>query len=98
MPFFYFGKELITIKFEKYSKINLTMWVEEKEMEEKILIIEDEPDIQNILRYSFMKEGFKVRCVDKGRQGIDIFKEFNPSLVILDLMLLILVDLMFVES
>ena len=50
MPFFYFGKELITIKFEKYSKINLTMWVEEKEMEEKILIIEDEPDIQNILR------------------------------------------------
>ena len=87
MPFFYFGKELITIKFEKYSKINLTMWVEEKDMEEKILIIEDEPDIQNILRYSFMKEGFKVRCVDKGRQGIDIFKDFNPTLVILDLML-----------
>ena len=56
-------------------------------MEEKILIIEDEPDIQNILRYSFMKEGFKVRCVDKGRQGIDIFKDFNPTLVILDLML-----------
>ena len=56
-------------------------------MEEKILIIEDEPDIQNILRYSFMKEGFKVRCVDKGRLGIEIFKEFNPTLVILDLML-----------
>ena len=55
--FFILVKELITIKFEKYSKINLTMWVEEKEMEEKILIIEDEPDIQNILRYSFYERG-----------------------------------------
>lgn len=56
-------------------------------MEEKILIIEDEPDIQNILRYSFMKEGFKVRCIDKGLDGIEVFKNFNPNLVILDLML-----------
>lgn len=56
-------------------------------MEERILIIEDEVDIQNILRYSFMKEGFKVRCVDKGLQGIEVFKSFNPNLVFLDLML-----------
>lgn len=56
-------------------------------MEEKVLIIEDEIDIQNILRYSFMKEGFKVRCVDKGLQGIEVFKSFNPNLVFLDLML-----------
>lgn len=56
-------------------------------MEERILIIEDEIDIQNILRYSFMKEGFKVRCVDKGLQGIEVFKSFNPNLVFLDLML-----------
>ncbi|WP_300260523.1 hypothetical protein [Clostridium sp.] len=41
-------------------------------MEEKI-IIEDEPDIQNILRYYFMKEGFKVRCIDKGRLEIGGF-------------------------
>ncbi|MDZ4991873.1 response regulator [Clostridium perfringens] len=56
-------------------------------MEEKILIIEDEIDIQNILRYSFMKEGFKVRCVGEGLHGIEVFKSFNPSLVFLDLML-----------
>ncbi|MGG5462745.1 response regulator transcription factor [Clostridium sp. B9] len=56
-------------------------------MKDKILIIEDEPDIQNILRYSLMKEGYKVRCVGNGNDGIDVFKSFKPDLVFLDLML-----------
>lgn len=56
-------------------------------MENKILIIEDESDIQNILRYSFIKEKFKVRCVSCGIDGIEICEIFNPDIVILDLML-----------
>ena len=56
-------------------------------MEKKILIIEDESDIQNILRYSFIKEKFKVRCASCGIDGIEICKIFNPDVVILDLML-----------
>ncbi|AQM58885.1 response regulator transcription factor [Clostridium baratii] len=56
-------------------------------MENKILIIEDESDIQNILRYSFIKEKFKVRCASCGTDGIEICEIFNPDIVILDLML-----------
>lgn len=56
-------------------------------MENKILIIEDESDIQNILRYSFIKEKFKVRCASCGIDGIEICEIFNPDIVILDLML-----------
>ncbi len=56
-------------------------------MENKILIIEDEPDIQNILRYSFMKEKFKVRCASCGIDGIEICESFSPNIIILDLML-----------
>ena len=56
-------------------------------MENKILIIEDESDIQNILRYSFMKEKFKVRCASCGIDGIEICEDFSPDIIMLDLML-----------
>lgn len=56
-------------------------------MEKKILIIEDEPDISDILRYALAKENFKVRCAYRGSEVITIMEEFNADLVILDVML-----------
>lgn len=56
-------------------------------MDKRVLIIEDEPDIQNILRYTFMREGFKVRCATYGKDGIEFCESFKPNIILLDLML-----------
>lgn len=56
-------------------------------MEKKILIIEDEPDISNILKYALTKENFTVRCAYEGCQGLEIMEEFKADLIILDVML-----------
>ena len=42
-------------------------------MGKRILIIEDDPDISNILRYIFKGEGFEVRHALSGEDGIEIF-------------------------
>ncbi|AFS79148.1 signal transduction response regulator [Gottschalkia acidurici 9a] len=53
----------------------------------KILIIEDEESICDILSYSLRKEGYFVKCVFNGRDGLKLIENFSPNLVILDLML-----------
>lgn len=53
----------------------------------KILIIEDEKPIADILQYDLSGEGFRVRCAYNGAQGILAAEEFQPSLVLLDWML-----------
>ncbi len=53
----------------------------------KILIIEDEIPIAELLAYSLMKEGFIVRTANEGNKGLKLIKEFEPDLMILDLML-----------
>ena len=56
-------------------------------MKKRILIIEDEPDIANILRYTFKGEGFEVRHAVSGEEGSEIVHQFDPNIVLLDLML-----------
>lgn len=56
-------------------------------MKKRILIIEDDPDISNILKYTFKDEGFEVKHSTTGEEGIDIFHNFKPHVVLLDLML-----------
>lgn len=56
-------------------------------MRKRILIIEDDPDISNILKYTFKGEGFEVKHSKTGEDGINDFHEFEPNIVLLDLML-----------
>lgn len=53
----------------------------------KILVIEDELDIANIIFDYLAKEQFEVKICQDGSQAMNIFHGFNPDLVILDLML-----------
>lgn len=53
----------------------------------RILIIEDEKPIADILEYDLSKEGFFVRCAYTGAQGMLAAEEFAPRLVLLDWML-----------
>ncbi len=55
---------------------------------EKILIIEDEEDIQELIRYNLNKEGFQnLRVVDSGEKALAALKSFSPDVILLDLML-----------
>jgi two-component system, OmpR family, phosphate regulon response regulator PhoB len=53
----------------------------------RILVIEDEPDIQQVLEYNLRQQGHKVFLAGKGREGLVIARDKRPDLVLLDLML-----------
>ncbi len=56
-------------------------------MNNKIYIIEDEPDIRDTLVYNFEQEHFLVNSSGKGLEGFEEIKKNKPDVVILDLML-----------
>ncbi len=53
----------------------------------RILIIEDERDLQEVLAYNFQKAGHDVFSAVKGEDGLRLAEEHPPDLVVLDLML-----------
>ncbi len=53
----------------------------------RILVIEDEPDIQQILDYNLREKGHKVFIAGSGEEGLRLAREKRPDLVLLDLML-----------
>jgi len=54
---------------------------------EKILVVDDEEDILELVRYNLAKEGYRVSCVTSGEQALKEAKEGAPDLILLDLML-----------
>ncbi len=53
----------------------------------KIMIVEDDENIRELLEMYFTKAGFSVITAENGREALELFKRENPHLVILDLML-----------
>ncbi|MCL2664919.1 MAG: response regulator transcription factor [Defluviitaleaceae bacterium] len=53
----------------------------------KILIIEDDPHIAELIAIYLNKEGYETLAADSGRKAVDIFLSYSPQLVLLDLML-----------
>jgi len=53
----------------------------------RILIIEDESDIGELLEYNLQKEGYDTILANNGESGLQIAKKEKPNLLILDLML-----------
>jgi two-component system, OmpR family, phosphate regulon response regulator PhoB len=56
-------------------------------MSDKILIVEDEIDVAELLAHHLRKEGFAVEIIDNGRVALNWLKSERPALIILDLML-----------
>ncbi|MGL5086072.1 MAG: response regulator transcription factor [Clostridium sp.] len=56
-------------------------------MRENILIIEDDEDISEILKFSLTKEGYIVKVNPNGLETEDEIKSFDPDLILLDIML-----------
>lgn len=54
---------------------------------QKILVVDDESDILELLKYNLTKEGYDVKTALDGIKGVDIAKSFKPDLIILDIMM-----------
>ncbi|MFP6806692.1 MAG: response regulator transcription factor [Pseudomonadales bacterium] len=53
----------------------------------KIVVVEDEPDILELLSYNLKREGFEVLVALDGAKGMSLIQKIRPDLVLLDLML-----------
>ena len=53
----------------------------------KILVVDDEPDILEILSYNLRKEGFAVQTALNGEEGLKAAQQMEPDLIILDIMM-----------
>jgi two-component system alkaline phosphatase synthesis response regulator PhoP len=56
-------------------------------VKQKILIVDDEPDILELIEYNLKKEGYQVFLAGNGQEGITIAKKVHPDLIILDIMM-----------
>ncbi len=54
---------------------------------EKILVVDDEEDILEVLKYNLEKEGYQVKTASDGFKGLEIAESFEPHLIILDIMM-----------
>ena len=54
---------------------------------EKILVVDDEEDILELVRHHLKREGYEVRCAESGEQALQVAKSEPVNLIILDLML-----------
>ncbi|HQR92173.1 MAG: DNA-binding response regulator [Bacteroidetes bacterium 24-39-8] len=53
----------------------------------RILIADDEPDILEIISYNLGKEGYEIHTAKDGNEAIELAKQINPDLIILDVMM-----------
>ncbi len=56
-------------------------------MAQKILIVEDELNIAQLLQLYLEKEGFETQTAPNGGKAVELFRSFDPDLVLLDIML-----------
>jgi two-component system alkaline phosphatase synthesis response regulator PhoP len=53
----------------------------------KVLVVDDEPDILEIIQYNLRNEGYEVATAADGDEGLQKAKTFKPDLIILDVMM-----------
>jgi two-component system phosphate regulon response regulator PhoB len=54
---------------------------------ETVLVVEDEPDIAELMRYNLEREGYQVTIAATGEAGLDAARRKRPDIILLDLML-----------
>ena len=59
-------------------------------MSEKILVVEDEPTLQETLTYNLTRQGYMVETASDGQAAIDKARQSQPDLIVLDIMLPVL--------
>lgn len=70
-----------TIKYPKPSNNS------DKVDKQTILVVDDERDLLDLIEYNLKKEGFNVLKAENGEEGIEIARDQNPDLVLMDIMM-----------
>jgi two-component system, OmpR family, alkaline phosphatase synthesis response regulator PhoP len=55
--------------------------------QQKVLVVDDEEPILELLRYNLEKQGYDVKTAIDGSVGVEIARKFHPDLVLLDIMM-----------
>ena len=58
-----------------------------KKLSKKVLVVDDESDIIELLQYNLVKEGYEVRTATNGKKAVEIAQEFHPDLILIDIMM-----------
>ena len=53
-------------------------------MQDTVLIVEDEPDVVDLLRYNLGRAGFDVLIAVSGDRGLEMARKQRPDIIILD--------------
>lgn len=53
----------------------------------KVLVVDDEPDVREVLQRKLLREGYTVVCAQDGEEAIARLASDNPDIILLDLML-----------
>jgi DNA-binding response OmpR family regulator len=56
-------------------------------MGNKILIVDDDPEIASLVQYTLESQGHTVKLCDNGREVMDTLHSYKPELLVLDVML-----------
>lgn len=56
-------------------------------MKKRILLVDDEPDVQRVVASRLTTMGFEVLCARDGQEGLDLARKESPDAILLDLML-----------
>ena len=62
-------------------------WVLFSHMKDRVLVVDDEPDLLELVRFHLAQAGFEVETARDGRQGLESIRRRRPDLVVLDWML-----------
>ncbi len=54
---------------------------------QRILVVDDEPMVREVVAQYLMRDGYEVRELDRGDQVAEVVREFQPDLIVLDVML-----------
>ena len=60
---------------------------QEEKSNYKILLVDDEPDIVDLIKYNLEKEGYVVSTASNGVECLSVAKSFSPDLILLDVMM-----------
>ena len=53
----------------------------------KILVVEDEEDIRDLIHFTLFKENYEVKVSEGGNEAISLYKDFEPDVLLLDIMM-----------
>ncbi len=56
-------------------------------MPKRILVVDDEPDLSELLAYNLHRAGYETRVAPNGRVALDLAATFKPDLIVLDVMM-----------